>query len=380
VRAREVPARRPATRLSTLVALLGWFTVSLADTQPTQDHRFGDIGEPVVLVVGYQPYFTLTWSAAVMRAQHFAERYLPQGSKVEFQIGIKGAGVITEALRSGRQSLGYLGSAPTVRVVQSGTADGTPIRIIATTGMAHDQCNILLLRRDAPPFAAPREAIRWLGQRVFAVPYGTCAQVFALDLFTGANPPRAMFDQTPDLIRRSFALGRVDGAAVWEPFASELVDAGLARRAASGATIGRADAAFLVVRQDLLQQRPDVVQAWLHAELDAERFLADPRNRAAVVQMVQSQTTGLSAAVLDHALYGAYPSAQGGERERLRLPFDVTSDALQLLNRTAQALAQAGALSAAGLPAGAVRAELARATLGSAGPPGHILGQDIHAR
>ena len=51
------------------------------------DINFGKPGEPVELVVGYQPYYTEAWSGVVMRDKKFYEKYLPKGSKVDFQIG-----------------------------------------------------------------------------------------------------------------------------------------------------------------------------------------------------------------------------------------------------------------------------------------------------
>ena len=54
---------------------------------------FGKPAAPVTMVVGYQPYYTQSWSGVVMRAKKFYEKYLPQGSKVEFQIGLQEVGV-----------------------------------------------------------------------------------------------------------------------------------------------------------------------------------------------------------------------------------------------------------------------------------------------
>jgi NitT/TauT family transport system substrate-binding protein len=338
--------------------------------QAASPGSFGNIGDPINLVVGYQPYFAPAWSGAIVRSQHFQERYLPAGSTVEFQIGIKGAGVITKALLSGEESLAYLGNAPTLTVTSSVATDGTKIRIIATAGLGHDLCNVLLVRRDAPSFASTQEALAWLGQRTFAVPHGTCAHAFALELLKRAPAqPRIVLDQTADLISRGFATGRVDAAVVWEPFASQMVQSGLARRAASGASIDVLDGSFLVVRDDLLTQRPDVVKAWLRAELDAQRFLADTRNRQIIVRTIAEQTSGLSTAAIERGLYGPYPKSQGGLRERVILPFDVTPTAIDLLNRTAVLLSGAGRLTVTQLPADAVRAELARQILSEPGAP-----------
>src|SRR5206468_10094781 len=72
---------------------------------------FGKPGEPVKLVVGYQPYYTESWSGVIMRSKQFYEKYLPKGSTVEFQIGLQGA-IIVNNLLAGKQHIGYMGDMP----------------------------------------------------------------------------------------------------------------------------------------------------------------------------------------------------------------------------------------------------------------------------
>jgi NitT/TauT family transport system substrate-binding protein len=65
------------------------FAGALAATSAlAADIDFGKVGEPVKLVVGYQPYYTESWSGVIMRSKKFYEKYLPKGSTVEFQIGL----------------------------------------------------------------------------------------------------------------------------------------------------------------------------------------------------------------------------------------------------------------------------------------------------
>lgn len=61
------------------------------------------------------------------------------------------------------------------------------------------------------------------------------------------------------------------------------------------------------MRGDLIDQRPDVVKAWLNAELDAQLFMADPANTMAVVKMAGAQTTGFDDYVLWKAMVGSTP-------------------------------------------------------------------------
>ena len=71
------------------------------------DVDFGKVGEPVKLVVGYQPYYTESWSGVIMRGKKFYEKYLPKGSTVEFQIGLQGA-IIVNNMLAGKHHIGYI--------------------------------------------------------------------------------------------------------------------------------------------------------------------------------------------------------------------------------------------------------------------------------
>ena len=89
---------------------------------------YGKPGGPVKLTVGYQPYYTQSWSGVVMRGKKFYEKYLPPGSQIEFQIGLQGA-IIVNNMLAGKQSIGYMGDMPAiVSTTKTETAD---IRLVA---------------------------------------------------------------------------------------------------------------------------------------------------------------------------------------------------------------------------------------------------------
>src|SRR5437667_1235093 len=113
------------------------------------DIDFGKPGTPVKLVVGYQPYYTQSWSGVVMRGKKFYEKYLPKGSEVEFQVGLQGAIVVNNML-AGKQYIGYMGDMPAI--VSRPKQDVADVRLVAALGIAFDQCNIFLARNDAPKF------------------------------------------------------------------------------------------------------------------------------------------------------------------------------------------------------------------------------------
>ena len=297
------------------------------------DLEYGKPGEPVNLVVGYQPYYTESWSGVVMRGKKLYEKYLPKGSTVEFSVGLQGA-VIVNAMLAGKQHIGYVGDMPgIVSTTKESVAD---IRIVASVGLGTDECNILLARRDAPKFANGTEGIKWVDGKRVAIPLGSCADRFAREAFSKLSAkPESVMNQTIEVITSGFRAGKLDAAVVWEPTASRLVQEGLAKRIASGATVNAYDGAFLTMRADLIKQRPDIVKAWLYAELDAQLFLADPKNAMDVAAMATAQTTGFTEKMLWASMYGQNPVESGGAPTRLTLPFALTPEVVTLVNSAA---------------------------------------------
>lgn len=293
------------------------------------DINFGKVGEPVKLVVGYQPYYTESWSGVVMRGKKFYEKYLPKGSKVDFAVGLQGA-VVVNAMLAGKQHIGYVGDMP--GIVSTTKQQVADIRIVAALGLGKDQCNIFLARKDAPNFASPKEALKWLNGKNVAVPKGSCTDRFAQETFKKESiTPGAYLNQNIEVITSGFRAGKLDAAVVWEPTASRLVQEGLAKRVASGTTVDESDGGFLTMREDLIRTRPDVVKAWLNAELDAQLFLADPANAQEIARMAMEQTTGFTERALWSSMFLRYPDSAGGVDQRLLLPFTITPEVQALI-------------------------------------------------
>ena len=285
------------------------------------------------LVVGYQPYYTQAWSGVVMRGKKFYEKYLPKGSEVEFQIGLQGA-IIVNNMLAGKQNIGYMGDMPSI--VATTKNDVADIRLVANLGIAFDQCNVFLVRNDAPQFKDANEAIKWLDGKIVAVPKGSCTDRFGQATFKKSNiQPKEYLNQNIEVITSNFRAGKIDAAIMWEPTTSRLIQEGLARRVASGASNQENDGGFLAMRQDLIAARPDVVKAWLNAELDAQLFIADPKNAAEIVKMAKEQTTGFSERVLWFSLYGSYPENFGGAPVRNYMYYTFTPETRELIKRAA---------------------------------------------
>jgi NitT/TauT family transport system substrate-binding protein len=334
---------------------------ALAGAAMAADIDFGKPGEPVKLVIGYQPYYTQAWSGVVMRGKKFYEKYLPKGSTVEFQIGLQGA-IIVNNMLAGKQHIGYMGDMPSI--VSTTKQDVADVRIVGTLGLGFDQCNIFLVRNDAPKFPTPTDAIKWLDAKQVAVPKGSCTDRYAQAVFRKYKvQPKDYLNQNIEVITSNFRAGKIDAAVIWEPTASRLVQEGLARRVITGVTPQENDGGFLAMRADLIKARPDVVRAWMNAELDAQLFLADNKNAAEVVKIAREQTTGFTDKVLWYSLYGTYGAEQDGSKVRNQLHYTITPQSRELLTRATAFLHEIKSINVPKLRPEAIMPEFAEAVL-----------------
>ena len=315
--------------IKNLKALTIVAAVALAPLTASAEVDFGERGEAVNLVIGYQPYYTESWTGVVNNGKAFWKNHLPAGSTAEFQVGLQGS-VIVNAMAGEKQHIGYMGDMPAIASTFKYLPErgGTDIRIVAALGTSKQQCNIFLVKNDAPDFANGVEAVKWMDGKITSAPHGACTDRFAQLAFKKAGiKPAKYLNQNIEVITTNFRAGKLDAAAIWEPTATKMVSAGIARRAASGEDFGAQDGAFMVMLNDLIAQRPDAVMGWLEAELDAQEFVADPANADAIAAMAEAQTEQIDQSVLKASLYD---SPMAGTT-KLQLDFVISDDAKSLL-------------------------------------------------
>jgi NitT/TauT family transport system substrate-binding protein len=102
----------------------------------------------------------------------------------------------------------------------------------------------------------------------------------------------------------------------------------------------------MVMPRALIEQRPDVVNAWLEAELDAQLYFADSNNAMAVSKMALEQTTGFTQKVLWYSAYGTYPASEGGTTSRFTMPYTFTPEAGNLITKAAKFLVEIKSIKA----------------------------------
>jgi NitT/TauT family transport system substrate-binding protein len=298
---------------------------------------FGKPGEAVNVVVGYQPYYTESWSGVVINGKNVWKKHLPKGSTVKFEIGLQGS-VIVGKLIGEKNHIGYMGDMPAI--VSTTKYKKVDMRMIAVLGTSRQQCNVFLVRNDAPKFKNGMEAVKWMDGKLVAAPHGACTDRFGRWAFEQAGiKPRKYLNMNIEVITSSFQNNKLDAAVIWEPTASKIQLAGIARRAASGESfkgIEGGDAGFLVMLYELIKDRPDVHRGWLEAELDAQLYLKDLSNASSVAKMADDQTEGMPRKTLWASLYGTNPASIGGGPDKLTLNF--------IFDDTAQGLVKAATI------------------------------------
>ena len=79
------------------VAAVAAFAFSASDVAQAKV-GFGKPGEAVNLVIGYQPYYTESWSGVVINGQDLWKKHLPKGSSAKFEIGLQGSVIVGKLL------------------------------------------------------------------------------------------------------------------------------------------------------------------------------------------------------------------------------------------------------------------------------------------
>ncbi|MDY7547713.1 ABC transporter substrate-binding protein [Glaciimonas sp. CA11.2] len=346
------------------------------------DQGYGKVGQPVHLVVGYQPYDTVSYSAAVIRGLALWKKFLPAGSEVEFQAGLQGSIIVNQML-AGKQQIGYLGDVPAVLVTTK--TEQAKVKLVVNTGFSAGQrCNVIMVRADAPDFKTSQDAIKWLDGKTIATPKGSCADRFLGNVIDRTHiKPDAIMNQSLEVLSTNLRAKKLDAVALWEPTASRignLVGEGIAKYAITGYPFDIPDSGYIAMRDDFMTQRPDVVKAWVKMEMEAQRFILDPKNQLKVAEIVKGQTTGITLRMAWFSIYGAIPVTAGGSPIRDEKPFVFDERVHKQLNSIYTFLHQSKVINVGEAPAGSLDDSVARAVANEAGtslPLGSIKAQDI---
>ena len=266
---------------------------------------------PAHITYGYHPYWTGGWTGVVIKQRELWKKYLPAGSTVRFEAHLTGPPMVN-AMLADKMQIGCMGDMPSL-VATTKKAQGD-IRLVAANMISLGQnCNLLVVRKDAPDFKSPQEALQWLNGKIVAAHRGTCSNRF-IDSILDKNgiKPKERLNMTIEVIASSFEAGKIDAAPMWEPHAQKVVDQGYGKYVATGAPWGEWDANFTIMRQDFIQAHPEAAKGWIKAEIEALQIMQ--KEPEAVAEMVLKETQGYTEKTLWKALYEKMPAGIGGEQ------------------------------------------------------------------
>lgn len=267
--------------------------------------------ERIEITYGYHPYWTGGWNGVIIKAKELWKKHLPEGTEVKFEPHLTGPPMVN-ALLANKMQIGTMGDMPSlVATTKKKIGD---IRLVSVPMFTQgQQCNKILVRKDAPDFRSVDEAAAWMNGRDFAVHRGTCANRFVESIIQkGAFQPAKVLNMPIEVIASNFESGKLDAAAMWEPHARRQVVLGHAKYAATGAPWGETDADFTLMRQDFIEKHPEAAVGWMKAEIEAVRFMAEHPDET--VEILHNELTGYSKEAIWSALYAKNPESIGGAK------------------------------------------------------------------
>ncbi|PKN07580.1 MAG: nitrate ABC transporter substrate-binding protein [Deltaproteobacteria bacterium HGW-Deltaproteobacteria-8] len=283
-------------RIVAVFAMLAVFTASQARAE--------------TFVVGYQPYDTISYQVIVNAELGLWKKYVPKGTEIEFQGALQGT-VVANNMLAGKAQVGYMSVMPATILCSKPKL--AKVVMVATAGMSEGtRCSLVLVRKNAPAFKSNEELARWLDGKVIAAPKGSASDQYLLKFFEKYHvKPGEYLNQSIEVIGTNFRVGKLDAASLWEPTLSRIasdVGEGVARIVADGRACDNPDLGIVTMRKDFMEQHPQVAKGYLRSELEAQRYILDPKNWSKVIDMVSKHAAGVPKRVLWYSIYGQIPA------------------------------------------------------------------------
>ncbi|MDR0620360.1 MAG: NrtA/SsuA/CpmA family ABC transporter substrate-binding protein [Deltaproteobacteria bacterium] len=274
--------------------------VSFAQAGPVSAESF---------TIGFQPYDTISYPVAVNAELGLWKKYMPEGTELEFSPALQGT-IVANNMLAGKAVAGYMSIMPAT--ILASKDDQAEIKIVASLGMSDGtRCSLVLVRKDAPEFKSVEELARWLDGKTIAAPKGSASDQYLRRFFNKYNvKPKEYLNQSIEVIATNFRTGKLDAASAWEPTVSRIADnvgEGYVRIAADGSAADNYDLGILVLRNDFIQNHPEAAKGYVRSELEAQRFVLDPKNQKEVIEMVAKYATGIDKNILWYSIYGQVP-------------------------------------------------------------------------
>ncbi|MFC3694890.1 ABC transporter substrate-binding protein [Chenggangzhangella methanolivorans] len=311
-------------------------------------------GDPVSISTNLFVGWTGAWDTILMKQLNLWQKWLPEGSKVEWKRNLQGPPVITDLLAN-KQQIGYLGDNPAVlSTTKSAIA---PVYLVGMNAVSPSRmCGVLLVRKGAPHFATTDEAVKWLDGKTVGVPKGSCADRLAQGVTKKAGVKPVWQQMQAEVIVTSLQAGRIDAAAVYEPHATKAVFDGYADFAASSADLGESDANAILMRGDFIDKNRAVAVAWLKANIEALYYLRDKPKEA--IEALKAELPDYTREELWHSIYGNPPEKLKPAPVAFKAMMTVTSQERELVGRIYEFLKSLKVVQAPSLSDNAIRTDL----------------------
>lgn len=271
-------------------------TALVAFTLPACSLESSGESDAVTVVVGYQSKTINTVTAGtLLREQGFFEQRLAEltqetgtAYRVEWQDYDTGA-PITAQMVAEKIDIGSMGDYPLL-INGSRTADLPRARtsLVSITGYhPKGALNMVVVSPDSAASTLSDLAGEKVSASVGSAGHGTLVQ--ALDR-AGITPVPEVLNQQPQVGASALESGQVAGLSQFVAWPGLLVHQGKARLLYDGAELGVPTLHGVVVRQAYAEEHPQVLDAFLRAQIDATRYLNnDPLGAAQIV----AQASGL---------------------------------------------------------------------------------------
>lgn len=277
--------------------------MSLAAKYGKPQGKFGKIGDPVTLTIGYQPYCTPYWTSSVNKQAQIWEKHLPKGSKVVWFRSLSGP-LINNNMYAGKNQVGYMAETPALR-----SGDTVDCDMISVTGYDVGETGVFCLRNDLMKEGKVKEPKDLQGQRI-GTPFGSYShrQCLTWSYQTGVQP--VYLDQSTELQVTNLRANNIVVAVTWEPYPTWLEQREISDRWLTGQDMPctckkyypeAVDHTYRVVGSvlaifDWLRDRPDIILAYLKSEEECRDMLMNNRDLAAYY--VWSDITEVNPAVV----------------------------------------------------------------------------------
>jgi NitT/TauT family transport system substrate-binding protein len=254
-------------------------------------------GGTTSLTIGYQPYYTESWSALVIKHADLAQKYLPDGVEVgSWQIALQGS-VVGNRMIAGKNQVGYTGDMPTITAIAN---NETPISAVGLAGFSQgQQCNLAAIPMDSDV-----QSVEDIDGGTWGVTTGACTHRFMLRMAEQEGLDFNIKDQGINSILAGIRQGNLAVGFGWEPTMTRLVQqAGEGEFLLSGAPYDIPDAAGIIMPDSIIQDSPEVAKAWMKAELEAKHIMRTEPQRAVDLCSQEQEITDYNRQVLEDVMY-----------------------------------------------------------------------------